>query len=87
MYKYTYDPWNRLVKVTMKQDSDITIQTAKFDAPGSSFPCCLVALSFGGSLTLPSAGASRSECPDDQTLPQKPPLPRLRLGAGERKGR
>ncbi|MCK4658817.1 MAG: hypothetical protein KAV82_04780, partial [Phycisphaerae bacterium] len=33
-YKYTYDPWNRLVKVTAKQDTDITIQQATYDALG-----------------------------------------------------
>ena len=33
-YKYTYDPWNRLVKVAAKQDTDITIQTAKYDGLG-----------------------------------------------------
>jgi|GEM_PF-5635648 len=30
-YKYTYDAWQRMVKVTSKQDSDITIQTAAYD--------------------------------------------------------
>jgi len=33
-YKYTYDAWNRLVKVTAKQDTDITLQTAKYDGLG-----------------------------------------------------
>ena len=29
-YRYTYDPWNRLVKTTLN-DTNITIQTAKYD--------------------------------------------------------
>ncbi|MCC7293606.1 MAG: hypothetical protein IT449_16235, partial [Phycisphaerales bacterium] len=28
--RYTYDAWNRLVKVTRKQDTDIVIQTAEY---------------------------------------------------------
>ncbi|MCG3131416.1 MAG: hypothetical protein FLDDKLPJ_02208 [Phycisphaerae bacterium] len=32
--RYTYDAWNRLVKVTRKQDTDIVIQTAEYDGLG-----------------------------------------------------
>ena len=32
--RYTYDAWNRLVKVTRKQDTDIMIQTAEYDGLG-----------------------------------------------------
>ena len=31
---YTYDAWNRLVLVTSTNDTDVTIQTAEFDATG-----------------------------------------------------
>ena len=33
-YKYTYDAWNRLVKVTAKADTGIVIQEAAYDADG-----------------------------------------------------
>ncbi len=32
--RYTYDAWNRLVKVTRKQDTDIVIQAAEYDGIG-----------------------------------------------------
>ncbi|MBE7455094.1 MAG: hypothetical protein HS102_00455 [Planctomycetia bacterium] len=32
--RYSYDAWNRLVKVTRKQDTDIVIQTAEYDGTG-----------------------------------------------------
>ncbi|MCP4589426.1 MAG: hypothetical protein GY842_01650 [bacterium] len=33
-YKYVYDAWNRLAKVTAQSDTDITLQTAKYDGLG-----------------------------------------------------
>ncbi len=33
-FVYIYDAWNRLVKVRASNDSDVTIQTAEFDATG-----------------------------------------------------
>jgi RHS repeat-associated protein len=33
-FVYVYDAWNRLVKVRSKNDADVTIQTADFDALG-----------------------------------------------------
>ncbi len=33
-FVYIYDAWNRLVKVRASHDSDVTIQTAEFDATG-----------------------------------------------------
>jgi RHS repeat-associated protein len=33
-FVYVYDAWNRLVKVRSKNDADVTIQTAEFDALG-----------------------------------------------------
>ena len=33
-FTYTYDAWNRLVKVTARADSDVTIQTASYDGRG-----------------------------------------------------
>ncbi|MCG3132899.1 MAG: hypothetical protein FLDDKLPJ_03779 [Phycisphaerae bacterium] len=32
--RYSYDAWNRLVKVTRKTDTDIVIQTAEYDDLG-----------------------------------------------------
>ena len=33
-FTYTYDAWNRLVKVTARADSDVTIHTASYDGRG-----------------------------------------------------
>jgi RHS repeat-associated protein len=33
-FKYTFDAWNRLVKVTAKDDTDVTVQQARYDALG-----------------------------------------------------
>ncbi|MCC7290423.1 MAG: hypothetical protein IT449_00005, partial [Phycisphaerales bacterium] len=35
--RYTYDAWNHLAKVTLKQDADIVIQTAEYDGLGRRF--------------------------------------------------
>ena len=32
--KQTYGPWNRLVKVTASNDTNVTIQTAVYDGKG-----------------------------------------------------
>ena len=33
-FTYTYDAWNRLVKVTARVDSGVTIHTASYDGRG-----------------------------------------------------
>ena len=33
-FKYTFDAWNRLVKVTASNDTDVVIQTAEYDGKG-----------------------------------------------------
>ena len=33
-FKYTFDAWNRMVKVTASNDTDVTLQTAEYDGKG-----------------------------------------------------